>query len=229
MTTRWPSSRLVPPRSITTRRTTRRLVAPRFPLSSRSRRLGLPPPIAGWRTTRGFVAPPASARPRIRQATARLAGDRRSEARLVAIALRGRIVLRPRALGTVFLLESIARIFVRAAGTPVAAPPFRPLGTVGTALVWRGRRVPAHLKVVALRLARRPQPPPREPRHRDVGVPAPQLRKRRQQLFALAGAEGRRLVVDQDRPVRVTGRHPAILSGSGARGWRELGISGLLH
>jgi len=138
----------------------------------------------------------------------------RDVARLVAIALRRGILLRPGALGTILFLEPIARILVRAAGTPLTSPPLGSFRTLRAPLARRGRGVLLHLEIVALGLARRPQLAAREPLHGDVGVLALQLHERRLQLLALARAERRRLVVDENCPVRVAGRHPVILSGS---------------
>ena len=85
------------------------------------------------RFARGFIAPrrrlggteaAASACAMIGRATACLVRSahwrpRRNVAGLVAIALRRRILLRPRALGAILFLESIPRILVRAARPPV--------------------------------------------------------------------------------------------------------------
>jgi Uma2 family endonuclease len=131
---------------------------------------------------------------------------------LVAIALRGGILLRPRALGAILFLEAISWILVRSAGTPVAAPPLGAFRPLPARLARRAGRVLLRLKILALRLARLPQLAAREPAHGDVGVLALQLHERRLQLLALAGAKRRRLVVDQDSPVRVARRHPAILA-----------------
>ncbi len=80
----------------------------------------------------------------------------------------------------------------------------------------RRRRVALHLEIVALRLPRLPQLPAREPAHRDVCALPLELYERRLELLALPRAERRRLLVDQNRPVGMAGRHPAILTGS----WR---------
>ena len=175
---------------------TNRSVAPR-PITAR---LVLPRPIATVRTNR-FVAPVAA---RLR----RISG-------LVPIALRRGIFFRPRALGTILFLEPVARIFVRAAGTPVAAPPLR-RRPIALRLPRRRRRVALHLEIVALRLPRLPQLPACEPAHRDVWALPLELYERRLELLALPRAESRRLLVDQNRPVGMAGRHPAILTGS----WR---------
>src|SRR5207244_18458 len=76
------------------------------------------------------------------------------------------------------------------------------------------------------RFRRLPQPPAREPFHHHVGVLPPQLIEGGQELFALAGAKGRRLLVDQNGPVRVPWRH-FLYSGTSRsrrlrRGWRKL-------
>ena len=221
----------------------RRLVAPWLALARRTRSIGwlaaprplalprrlvAPWTVATWRA-RGLVAPRRVPRPealrRIRLLPGTIASCRthglvaplgsrlRRVPRLVAIALRCRILFRPCALGTILFLESIARILVRAAGTPVAPPPLRGRRrTIAPRLTRRGRRMFLRLEIVALRFARRPQLSPREPLHGDVGVLPLQLHEGRLQLLALARAEGGRLVVDQNRPVRIAGRHPLILA-----------------
>ena len=220
------------PRPIVWRGAARRFVLPGFSLAWRARSIRwlAGRPIASRRAG-GSIAPATAARSAIRRAPGRrpigllaprsiatrradwlVAPRLRRVARLVAIALRCGILLRPRALGTILLLEPIARILVRAAGAPVAAAPLRRRRPIASRLARRRRRMLLDLKIVALRLARRPQLPSREPLHGDVGVLALQLHEGRLQLLALARAEGGRLVVDQNRPVRVAGRHPFILS-----------------
>jgi hypothetical protein len=91
------------------------------------------------------------------------------------------------------LLETFAGVAVFAAGPPVTAPLFDP-------------RLRCALR--GLRLDRRfPQPSAREPLHDDVRVLPLQLVKRREQLFALARAKSRRLLIDEDGPVRVARGH----------------------
>jgi len=92
------------------------------------------------------------------------------------------------------LLESIAGIAVFAARPPVAAAFF-------------GRRFRRALRGLR-RLGRLPQSSAREPLHDDVGVLPAKLMESGEKLFALAGAKGRRLLVDENRPVRVARGHP---------------------
>ena len=103
------------------------------------------------------------------------------------------------------LLEAITGIAVFAARPPVTAP----------LLERRFRRTLSGLR----RLRRLPQPPARKPFHDNVGVLSAQLIERRQELFALARAKGRRLLVDEDGPVRVARRHPCIVTGIGDLGF----------
>jgi hypothetical protein len=123
-------------------------------------------------------------------------------------------------------LESIARILVGAAGPPVRAPFFRGPSFIRSSRIalrrvrsaWPSAKsgsagAPPALEVLALGFLCFPQPAPREPFHDDVGILAQQLVERREQLAALARAECRRLVVDQDRPIRVARRHRPILAG----------------
>ena len=106
---------------------------------------------------------------------------------------------------------------MRAARTPVAPPLIDAVPIRATIARHRGCLF-AELKFVALGLARCPQTPARKPLHHDVCVLSLQLMKSRQQLLALAGAEGCRLAVDQNGPISVAGWHPVILAGSrGAR------------
>ena len=100
--------------------------------------------------------------------------------------------------------RAVARRYLRFSGPVFVA--------LVAALARRRRRVLLGLEIVAFGLARRPQLAAREPLHGDVGVLALQLDNGGLQLLALARAEGRRLVVDQDRPVGVARRHPAILT-----------------
>ena len=72
---------------------------------------------------------------------------------LVAIALRRRILLGPRALGSILFLEPIPRILVRAAWTPVGTASLCPFRTLGSPIARRGRRLFVELKILALRLA----------------------------------------------------------------------------
>jgi hypothetical protein len=96
------------------------------------------------------------------------------------------------------LLETFAGVAVFAAGPPVTAPLFDP-------------RLRCALR--GLRLDRRfPQPSAREPLHDDVRVLPLQLVKRREQLFALARAKSRRLLIDEDGPVRVARGHSPSFS-----------------
>ena len=90
-------------------------------------------------------------------------------------------------------------------------------GRIALRLPRCGCRVPLHLKNRPARLRATPTVfPARKPLHGDIGVLALQLHERRLQLLALPRAESRRRAVDQDRPVGMAGRHPAILTGS----WR---------
>src|SRR5712692_699563 len=175
------------------------LVTPR---SRRIARLVGPRP----RSAPGFVAPwPASASAarrvppwgggRLVAPRSRLSG----RPGRVAIAPRRGVALGPCALGSVLLLESIARIFVGAAGPPVGTAP------VAGELRLSPRR---HLRLRGV-----PQLALSEPPHDDVLVRAFQLRERRQQLLPVARAKSRRLVIDEDGPVRKSGRHPVILAG----------------
>src|SRR5205085_703869 len=121
-----------------------------------------------------------------------------------------------RSLRTILFLEPIARILVAAAGTPVVAAPLggrRPVAAIARL----GRRAPLLLEVRLLCFAGVPQFAAREPAHRHVCALALKLDQGRLQFLALAGAEGRRLPVDQNRPVGVTRRHPAILPPSTSR------------
>jgi hypothetical protein len=95
------------------------------------------------------------------------------------------------------LLESRARVLVLAARSPVLRPPL-----CG----------PLQIFSRPLRLLRRiPQPAAREPLHHDIAVLPPKLIQRGQQLFLVTRAERGRFVVDEDGPVRVAGRHYAIV------------------
>ena len=122
-----------------------------------------------------------------------------------------RVCLPPCDPRTLLLPAAIARILVRAARTPIGSPPFRRLRAIAAPLPGRQGPLSLPLKIVALRLARRPQFPARKPSHDDVGVLALQL-KRGLQLLALARAKRGRLVVDQNRPVRKARWHPDILT-----------------
>src|SRR5438128_2145824 len=129
-----------------------RTIAVGTPVGGRAVRAERPPMLAG-----GTVAP----RPRLSGRPGR-----------VAIAPRRGVALGPGALGSVLLLESIARIFVGAAGPPVGTAP------VAGELRLSPRR---HLRLRGI-----PQLAPSEPPHDDVLVRAFQLRERRQQLLLVA-------------------------------------------
>jgi hypothetical protein len=90
-------------------------------------------------------------------------------------------------------VEPLPRIFVPPAGAPVRTAPFR-------------RSRPA-VRSRALLLPRVPQPSAREPFHHRIGMVRLQLLQRGQQFFLLVGAESGGLSFQDDRPVRVTGRH----------------------
>jgi hypothetical protein len=96
-------------------------------------------------------------------------------------------------------LESIAGIAVFAAWPPVATPLFE-------RWLRRALRGPR-------RLGRLPQASAREPLHHDVDAFSAQLMKRRQKLLALARAKGRRLLVNENRPVGVARGHSPIVAG----------------
>src|SRR6267142_796994 len=221
-TARW---RLVAPRPIALR-----LVAPSACARAAIRRAAVP----RWRTAaRRFiaprpialrlVAPSASACAAIRRATARFLTVRRPRrAELLAIAPRRRsVAVRPRALGPVLFLEPIAWILVLAAGPPVGGA-FFPAGARASSCRRAACPLPP-LKVLVLPFLRLPQPAARKPLHHDVRVLALQLVERRQQFLALARAEGRRLVVDQNRPVRMARGHACILAGIWDLGFRIRG------
>src|SRR5438874_5059016 len=153
-----------------------------------ARRLSRPPSF-GSTVARAIPAAARRRRPRRRSAGGRpIAGVRIALGRRVPFGALLALLPPPR-----FLVESRARILVLAAGPPVAA-----------ALLARELR-PAPRGV--LRLRRFPQPPLREPLQLDALVRAPQLRERRHELLLLARAERRRLVVNQNRPVREARRH----------------------
>jgi hypothetical protein len=76
-------------------------------------------------------------------------------ARFVAIALGCGILLRPGALGAILFLEPIARILVRATGTPVGAAPLGG-GPIVAPRQRGGSCLFVKLEIVPLRLARRP-------------------------------------------------------------------------
>jgi hypothetical protein len=61
------------------------------------------------------------------------------------------------------------------------------------------------------RIARFPQLAALEPLQLRVGMFLAQAIERRQQLFELVRSKRRRLIVDDDRPIRVSRRHGAII------------------
>lgn len=103
-------------------------------------------------------------------------------------------------------LESRARI-----GVCTARPPTRPAFLTG-----RGGRL---LPCAALFFRRVPKSSAREPFQDDVRVRSPELLKGRHQFGAVACTERGRLPIDEDGPVRVSGRHGAIVvpTASGRR------------
>jgi hypothetical protein len=90
-------------------------------------------------------------------------------------------------------LEALARVLVRAAGTPVAASMF-------ALRAERRAREP-------LLFLRVPQTSSREPAEHRIRMPHLQLLQRGQQLFFGVRAKRRRLPLENDRPVCVTWRH----------------------
>ncbi len=184
----WPiATRREPSRLLRSRMIAGRLSGPRFSLRARSCRLGLPRTIT---RRRRFVGPWPPCFRRFGPTVPRLVAPRFVDARMilprpivarpacppgcvtgfVAIALRRRILLRPRALGTILLLEPIPRILVRTAGTPVAVPPFGSPGPVAASFARRQGGLFLFLKIVVLHLSRWPQPAACKPAHDDVGV-----------------------------------------------------------
>jgi hypothetical protein len=69
---------------------------------------------------------------------------------LVALPLRRWVFLRPGAFRPIFLLETIAWILVRTAGTPLAAAALRALWTALTPIARRRRSLLPHLKIGVL-------------------------------------------------------------------------------
>ena len=79
---------------------------------------------------------------------------------------------------------------------------------VGPALFPHLRRVPRR----QFRFRRFPEPAAREPFENDVLVGAAELMKRRQEIILRLRPERGRLLIDQDRPVNVAGRHGSHFS-----------------
>jgi hypothetical protein len=105
--------------------------------------------------------------------------------------------------------ETLARILVRAAGTPSrAATLARRRGPSGGG---------------ALFLLRLPQTAAREPQKRRVRVARLELLERGQQLLPRVGAKRRRLSFQDDRPVGVSGGHAASIMAPSARPARPEG------
>jgi hypothetical protein len=102
-------------------------------------------------------------------------------------------LLEPRALHVARHFESRARIFVFAAGAPLA-------------IACRGR-APARLLLFLGRLGRFPQPPALEPPQRGVGLCPLQLAQGRQEIFRAAGAKRRRRGARDDDPEGMMLRH----------------------
>ncbi len=233
--TRRATGGLVRPWAIPSRWAAGRFGPPAFawsPIGRASARLaGITTRCAG--AVRGFIGPGpiAARRAAARGATAPGSIATRGPARrgFVRPWLTVAAALRPHAVRAILLLESIARILVHAAGAPILAAVFLVASPRRIARGRAGRRLPftpfvrpggralAPLKVFALELLRLPQPAACEPLHLGVRVLALQLVERRQQFFLLPRAKRRRLVVDEDGPVRVARRHALLWQGSGIR------------
>ena len=114
------------------------------------------------------------------------------------------ILREPAPLLVAWDLESIARILVFAAGTPI----------MGTPILRRRSRPSPRERVRTFLILRLPETSAGEPLHDRVGMADLQLPQRRQQLVLEVGAKGGRLAVEDDRPVVVPGRHVTADYGS---------------
>src|SRR5262249_13681853 len=150
----------------------------------------LPGTSASWRAA-GLVAPWSIGAWRRRAGCASIAIG--SDGRPGRVPVRALLALLP---ALRFLVEPRARVLVLSARAPVAVALLAGL----TRTAFGG----------VLRVGRFPQPSAGEPFHVDVLVGALQLGDRRQQFLPIAGSKGRRLVVDEDRPVSEARRPSAI-------------------